>query len=73
MSDHLPIESTPEVLGGTAVFRGTRVPVVTLLDYLEAGDRVDDFLNDFPTVSREAVTAVLEYVKGAIADHASAA
>lgn len=73
MSTSIPIESRPEILGGTVVFAGTRVPVATLLDYLEAGDRVDDFLQDFPSVTREAVVAVLEYVKGAIADHASAA
>jgi uncharacterized protein (DUF433 family) len=50
----------PETLAGIPVFRGTRVPVKTLFDYLEAGDRLDDFLDDFPTVSREHAVAVLE-------------
>ena len=50
----------PEVMGGTAVFPGTRVPVQTLLDYLEAGDSIDDFLAGFPTVKREQVIAFLE-------------
>ena len=54
------IESSPEVLGGTPVFSGTRVPVKTLIDYLEGGSRLDDFLDDFPTVSREHALAVLE-------------
>lgn len=53
----------PEVLGGTPVFRGTRVPVVTLLDYLEAGDSIKDFLEGFPTVKREQVIRYLEEVK----------
>ncbi|MYA95440.1 MAG: DUF433 domain-containing protein [Nitrospinae bacterium] len=52
MSDTL-IERNPEILGGTPVFAGTRVPVRTLMEHLEAGDRLDDFLEDFPTVSRE--------------------
>lgn len=46
------IESSRDVLSGTPVFKGTRVPVQTLIDYLEAGDSLDDFLTDFPTVSR---------------------
>jgi uncharacterized protein (DUF433 family) len=50
----------PEILSGTPVFDGTRVPVQTLLDYLKVGDRVDDFLDDFPTVSREQISAVLD-------------
>ena len=52
-----------EVLGGTAVFRGTRVPFQNLLDYLEAGQSLDEFLEDFPTVSRETVVQVLEHAK----------
>ena len=44
---------SPEILHGTPVFAGTRVPVTTLFDYLKGGDRLDDFLDDFPTVSRE--------------------
>jgi uncharacterized protein (DUF433 family) len=52
-----------EVLGGTAVFLGTRVPVQTLLDYLEAGDSIDEFLEGFPSVSRAQVIAFLEEAK----------
>lgn len=54
------VTTTPEVMGGTPVFPGTRVPVQTLLDYLEAGDSIDDFLAGFPTVTREHVVAFLE-------------
>ncbi|HZA02868.1 MAG TPA: DUF433 domain-containing protein [Hyphomicrobiaceae bacterium] len=54
------VSSTPDVMGGTPVFPGTRVPVQTLLDYLEAGDSIDDFLEGFPTVTREKVVAFLE-------------
>jgi uncharacterized protein (DUF433 family) len=57
------IERSEEILGGTPVFRGTRVPVQTLMDYLEAGERLDDFLQDFPTVSREQATRFLQYVR----------
>ena len=57
------IMSDPGVMGGTPVFRGTRVPVQTLVDYLEAGDSISEFLKGFPTVSREQVVAVLEEVK----------
>lgn len=66
------IESSPEVLGGTPVFSGTRVPVKTLIDYLEGGRRLDDFLDDFPTVSREHALAVLEKAKEALAKEAHA-
>jgi len=58
------VESSPEVMGGTPVFTGTRVPVETLMDYLEAGDSINEFLSDFPTVSREQVIQALEMVKG---------
>ncbi len=54
------ISSDPEVMGGTPCLVGTRVPVQTLLDYLEAGDSIDDFLEGFPTVKREQVIAFLE-------------
>ena len=47
------ISKDPEILGGAPVFSGTRVPVRILMEYLEAGDRLDDFLENFPTVSRE--------------------
>jgi len=52
-----------DVLGGVAVFRGTRVPFQTLLDYLEGGQSLDDFLDDFPTVKRDAAVAALEQAK----------
>lgn len=54
------ISSDPEVMGGTPCFSGTRVPVQTLLDYLEAGDSIDDFLDGFPKVKREQVIGFLE-------------
>ena len=52
-----------EILGGTPVFRGTRVSVQTLFDYLEGGETIEDFLEGFPTVSREAAIAALEEAK----------
>jgi uncharacterized protein (DUF433 family) len=54
------VHSDPDILGGTPVFVGTRVPMKTLLDYLEAGDSLDVFLDHFPSVSREQASAVLE-------------
>ena len=59
MSDRL-IERNLDILGGTPVFAGTRVPVRVLMEHLEAGDRLDDFLTDFPTVARSQAVAVLE-------------
>jgi len=56
----LTISASPDVMGGTPVFTGTRVPVQTLLDYLKAGESIDDFLDGFPTVTREQVIALLE-------------
>ena len=53
----------PDILGGTPVFNGTRVPFQTLLDYLEGGQTLAEFLDDFPTVSREAAIAALEAAK----------
>lgn len=50
----------PEILGGTPVFRGTRVPVRTLIEYLEGGQTVDEFVDDFPSVRREQVIALLD-------------
>ncbi|MCF6199500.1 MAG: DUF433 domain-containing protein [Hyphomicrobiaceae bacterium] len=67
------ITSSKERLGGTTVFAGTRVPVQTLIDYLEGGDRIDDFLADFPSVSREHAIAVLELAKAALLSSAEAA
>ena len=58
----------PEILGGTPVFRGTRVPFQNLLDYLEGGETLDEFLDDFPTVSREAAIAALEQAKALLVD-----
>lgn len=54
------IHSDPEILGGTPVFVGTRVPAQSLFDHLEAGDSIDDFLEGFPSVRREQVITVLE-------------
>jgi uncharacterized protein (DUF433 family) len=54
------ILSAPDVLGGTPCFAGTRVPFQTLLDYLEAGQPLDEFLSDFPSVSRAAAVAALQ-------------
>ncbi len=63
MKTDVVIECSPEIQGGVPVFRGTRVPVATLLDYLEAGDRLADFLSDFPTVKQEQAEAALELAK----------
>ena len=60
------VHSDPEILGGTPVFVGTRVPFQTLLDYLEAGDPLDEFLDDFPTVTRQQAIAALEQAKEAL-------
>jgi uncharacterized protein (DUF433 family) len=54
------------MMGGTPVFAGTRVPVQTLFEYLEAGDTIDDFLDGFPTVTREQVVVLLEAAKGRV-------
>ena len=67
------ISVSPDRLGGTPVFAGTRVPVQTLLDYLEGGDSLDDFLLDFPSVSRQHAVAVLEAAKAALLAKAVAA
>lgn len=60
------ITTSPDRLGGTPVFAGTRVPVRTLIDYLEAGHPLDQFLEEFPSVSREHAVAVLELAKDAL-------
>ena len=57
------ISCSQEIMGGTPVFAGTRVPVQTLFDYLEAGENIDDFLDGFPSVSRDQVIALLEGAK----------
>jgi uncharacterized protein (DUF433 family) len=63
MKDWPIVSRDPDVMGGTAVFHGTRVPERTLLDYLEAGESIDDFLEGFPSVTREHVIAFPEEVK----------
>ena len=70
MMTNNPVHSDPEILGGTPVFIGTRVPVAALLDYLEGGDSVEVFLNDFPTVTREQAVSALELAKQMLTAHA---
>lgn len=65
------ISRNPDVMGGTPVFFGTRVPVQTLLDYLEGGDSIDDFLEGFPTITREHVIAFLEEARDRLVAAAS--
>jgi uncharacterized protein (DUF433 family) len=65
------ISCNPEVMGGTPVFSGTRVPVQTLLDYLESGESIDDFLAGFPSVNREQVIEFLEQAKDRLVATAS--
>jgi uncharacterized protein (DUF433 family) len=60
------IVKNPEILGGVPVFVGTRVPFQALLDYLEGGQTLDEFLDDFPTVTREAAIAALEEAKALV-------
>ena len=57
------IVKDPDILGGSPVFRGTRVPIQALFDYLEGGETLEEFLQGFPTVSREAAIAALEEAK----------
>jgi uncharacterized protein (DUF433 family) len=66
------VHSDPEILGGTPVFRGTRVPVRNLIDYLEAGDSLEVFLDAFPTVTREQAIAALEVAREALTARAAA-
>jgi uncharacterized protein (DUF433 family) len=63
ISEQTLIARSPDVLGGTPVFAGTRVPVQLLFDYLESEHSLSDFLEDFPTVTRQQATAVLELMK----------
>lgn len=67
------IHRDPDILGGTPVFVGTRVPVKTLLDYLEAGDSLNVFLDHFPSVSRDQAIAVLELAKEMLTRYANPA
>lgn len=63
------INIDPETLGGTPVFRGTRVPIESLFDHLEEGVSLDEFLDDFPTVSREQAIEVLEMAEHVLTAH----
>ena len=63
------IVKSADVLGGVPAFRGARVPFQTLLDYLEGGQTIDEFLKDFPTVSREVAIAALEQAKATLVEH----
>jgi uncharacterized protein (DUF433 family) len=65
------VACNPDVMSGAPVFRGTRVPVQTLFDYLEGGESIDDFLKGFPSVSRSQVIAFLEEAKDRIFEAAS--
>ena len=65
------VSRSPKVMSVTAVFHGTRVPVETLLDYLEAGESIDDFLAGFPSVTREHVIAILEGATARVIEAAS--
>jgi uncharacterized protein (DUF433 family) len=73
MTKHAPIHSDPEIMGGTPVFIGTRVPVQTLLDYLEEGSTLDEFLDHFPSVKKEQAIAALELAKEMLVAHARVA
>ena len=65
-SQQAVVHSDPEILGGTPVFVGTRVPVQNLIDHLEAGDSLEDFLRSFPSVTREQAIAALEVAREAL-------
>ena len=67
------IASDPDVMSGAPVFKGTRVLAQTLIEYLEAGDSIDDFLEGFPSVSREQAVATLELAKELLMDYAHTA
>ncbi|MEX1256907.1 MAG: DUF433 domain-containing protein [Gemmatimonadota bacterium] len=68
----MPVHSDPEIMGGTPVFVGTRVPAKTLLDYIEGGDTLDEFLDHFPSVTREQAIAALELGNSLLLDKAAA-
>lgn len=65
LSDEVIVKDR-DILGGTPVFRGTRVPFQALLDYLEGGQTLDEFIDDFPTVTREAAISALELAKSVL-------
>ena len=62
--DHSPVHSNPELMGGTLVFRGTRVPAQTLLDYLDDGYSIDEFLAMFPSVRRDDAEEFFRLARG---------
>ena len=65
MSDSI-VNKDPEILGGTPVFMGTRVPIKAIFDYLENGDSLDEFLDDFPGVTREQAIGILEIARNSV-------
>jgi uncharacterized protein (DUF433 family) len=65
------VSRDPEVMGGTPVFSGTRVPIQTFIEYLEAGDSIDQFLEGFPSVTREQLIAFLEEAKDKLVESVS--
>lgn len=67
------IHRDPDILGGTPVFRGTRVPVRAIFDYLEAGDSLETFLDDFPSVRREQALGVLDMARNCLTSFDEAA
>jgi len=73
LSKNSVIHSDPEIMGGTPVFIGTRVPVKNLIDYLEGGHNLEEFLDDFPSVSKEQALSALEQAKQALIDNARVA
>ena len=66
------ISKSPEVLSGVPVFSGTRVPIKNLMDYLRAGDTIEAFLQDFPSVGREQVDALLRFAEAIVLEHVNA-
>ena len=71
MSEVISID--PQILGGTPVFRGTRVPIETLFDYIRGGDTIDEFLDDFPTVKREEAIKLLSDIARQVSGNKQAA
>lgn len=71
MAKSAVFHSDPEILGGTVVFRGTRVPLKNLVDYLEGGYTIDEFLDDFPSVSREQAIRGLEEARKLLTETAA--
>ena len=67
------ITVNPQIQGGVPVFAGTRVPVKNLFDYLEGGESLDQFLEDFPSIARDVAVAVLEQAREAVTPHAHSA